>query len=160
MRFDRLTSHLQSAMADAQSMAVGRDHNAIEPTHLLAAMLNQEGGSVRPMLEQAGFNMAGLQQDLQHQIQLLPVVQSPTGEVNLSQNLGRLFNLADKQAQQQGDQYISSESLLLAMLDDSGDVGKTLRKHGDKARLQKVWVWWFRNQVFGKNLISTHTFYR
>ena len=125
-------------MADAQSMAVGRDHNAIEPTHLLAAMLNQEGGSVRPMLEQAGFNMAGLQQDLQHQIQLLPVVQSPTGEVNFSQNLGRLFNLADKQAQQQGDQYISSESLLLAMLDDSGDVGKTLRKHGDKARLQKV----------------------
>ena len=138
MRFDRLTSHLQSAMADAQSMAVGRDHNSIEPVHLLLSLLNQQGGSVRPMLAQAGFDVAGLQQQLQQQLEQLPVVQSPTGEVALSQNLARLLNLADKQSQQRGDQFISSETVLLAAFDDSGDVGKALNKSGNKAQLETV----------------------
>ena len=136
MRLDKLTNHLQSALADAQSLAVGRDHNAIEPVHLLLALLNQQGGAVRPILQKAGFNLPNLQQNLQQQLENLPVVQSPTGEVSLSQNLARLLNLADKQAQQQGDQFISSETVLLAACDDSGDVGRALNQSGDKAQLK------------------------
>ncbi len=136
MRFDRLTNQLQSALADAQSLAVGRDHNSIEPVHLLLAMLGQDGGSTKPILVQAGVDLGNLNQQLQEILAGLPVIQSPTGEVTLSQNLARLFNLADKQAQQQGDQYISSETVLLAIFDDSGDVSRLLKKVADKARVQ------------------------
>jgi ATP-dependent Clp protease ATP-binding subunit ClpB len=138
MRFDRLTSHLQSAIADAQSLAVGKDHNAIEPVHLLLALLRQQGGSVKPMLSQAGFDVAGLTRALEQQLEDLPTIKSPTGEVNLSPNTGRLLNLADKKAQQQGDQFISSETALLAAFDDSSNTGKALRDSGDKAQLERV----------------------
>jgi len=138
MRFDRFTSHLQSAISDAQSMAVGRDNTALEPVHLVLAMLSQQGGAIGPMLSQAGFDLAGLKAALTHQLDQLPRVQTPTGDIAISPELGRLFNLADKQAQQQGDQYITSEAVLLAAFEDKGDLGKSLAKFGDKNKLKAV----------------------
>jgi len=138
MRFDRFTHHLQSAVSDAQSMAVGKDNPSLEPAHLVLALLNQPSSSITPMLNQAGFDMEGLKAELEQQLERLPQIQSPTGEINLSADLGKLFNLADKQAQQQGDQYISSEAVMLAAFDNDGDVGKALTKFGDKGKLQIV----------------------
>ena len=138
MRFDRFTSHLQTAISDAQSMAVGRDNTALEPAHLILALLNQEGSALRPMLSQAGFDTEGLKNELAQQLDRLPQIQSPTGEVNVSPNLGKLLNLADKQAQQLGDQFISSEVVLLAAFEDKGDEGKALAKYGDKAKFQAI----------------------
>ncbi len=137
MRIERFTNQLQTALADAQSLAVGRDNTAIEPVHLLLAMLNQQGGSTRPMLGQAGFDMGGLSRKLQEKIDSLPQVQTPTGDVNLSQNLARLLNLADKRAQKQDDQFISTETVLLAAFDDA-DTGKLLKQFGDQKRLEQV----------------------
>ncbi|MEZ0152958.1 MAG: ATP-dependent chaperone ClpB [Candidatus Reddybacter sp.] len=138
MRQDRLTTQLQNALGEAQSLAVGRDHTAIEPLHLIHALLNQQGGAVRPMLGQAGFDVAGLQNELNAKLEDLPKIQSPTGDVSISQDLSRLLNLADKLAQQQGDQFISSEALLLSLFDSSDKAGKLLAKFGDKKRLQDV----------------------
>lgn len=138
MRQDRLTTQLQNALGEAQSLAVGRDHTAIEPLHLVHALLNQQGGAVRPMLGQAGFDVAGLQAELNSKLDALPKIQSPTGDVSISQDLSRLLNLADKLAQQQGDQFISSEVVLLSLFDSSDEAGKLLAKFGDKKRLQDV----------------------
>ena len=124
MRIDKLTNQLQSALADAQSIAVGNDHSAIEPIHLLLALLNQQGGSIRPILNRAGFDVAGLQSELNNQLDKLAKISSPTGEANLSQDLSRLLNMADRSAQQKGDQFISSEILLLAALEDKGSLGQ------------------------------------
>ena len=131
MRIDKLTNQLQSALADAQSMAIGNDHSGIEPVHLLLALLNQEGGSVRPILNRAGFDVVGLQQSLNSELQRLAKISKPIGEANLSQDLGRLMNLADRAAQKKGDQYISSEVLLMVAMEDTGSLGKTLAKFGD-----------------------------
>ncbi len=138
MRQDRLTTQLQNALGEAQSLAVGRDHTAIEPLHLVHALLNQQGGAVRPMLGQAGFDVAGLQAELSSKLESLPKIQNPTGDVSISQDLSRLLNLADKLAQQQGDQFISSEVVLLSLFDSSDEAGKSLAKFGDKKRLQEV----------------------
>ena len=138
MRQDRLTTQLQNALGEAQSLAVGRDHTAIEPLHLVQALLNQQGGAVRPMLGQAGFDVAGLQAELNSKLDALPKIQNPTGDVSISQDLSRLLNLADKLAQQQGDQFISSEVVLLSLFDSSDQAGKSLAKFGDKKRLQEV----------------------
>ncbi len=138
MRQDRLTTQLQNALGEAQSLAVGRDHTAIEPLHLVHALLNQQGGAVRPMLGQAGFDVAGLQAELNSKLETLPKIQNPTGDVSISQDLSRLLNLADKLAQQQGDQFISSEVVLLSLFDSSDEAGKLLAKFGDKKRLQDV----------------------
>jgi len=89
MRIDKLTNQLQNALADAQSIAVGNDHSAIEPVHLLLALLNQQGGSVRPILNRAGFDVQGLQQELNRQLDNLAKISSPTGDANLSQDLFR-----------------------------------------------------------------------
>lgn len=137
MRIDKFTSQLQSALADAQSLAVGRDHTAIEPAHLLSALLKQQGGSARPMLQQAGFNLAAVEKAIAEKMESLPRLQKPTGDVNLSQHLGRVLNLADKRAQQQGDQFISSESVLLALFDDS-DASKLLKPYGEVKKLEQV----------------------
>jgi ATP-dependent Clp protease ATP-binding subunit ClpB len=131
MRIDKLTNQLQSALAEAQSMAIGNDHSGIEPVHLLLALLNQEGGSVRPILNRAGFDVVGLQQSLNSELQRLAKISKPIGEANLSQDLGRLMNLADRAAQKKGDQYISSEVLLMVAMEDTGSLGKTLAKFGD-----------------------------
>ena len=138
MRIDKLTNQLQSALADAQSLAVGRDHSAIEPVHLLLALLNQQGGSIRPILNRAGYDVSGLQEAFNGQLEKLATVTAPTGEANLSQDLGRLLNMADRAAQQKGDDFISSEMVLVAALEDKGVMGKTLKKFGDVAKAKEA----------------------
>ena len=136
MRMDKLTTRFQQALADAQSMAVGRDHNVLEPVHVLLALINQPGGSARPLLAKSGVNMSGLQQDLDGVLARLPSVAGQEGSISAGNDLTRLLNLTDKLAQQHGDQYIASEWFLLAALEDRGDVGRALKAAGaDKAAL-------------------------
>ncbi|USE34860.1 ATP-dependent chaperone ClpB [Endozoicomonas sp. SCSIO W0465] len=130
MRMDRLTSKLQSALADAQSMAIGKDNSQIEPVHLLLALIDQKGGSVKPLLMQVGFDVSTLRGELAGMLEQLPQVSSPTGDIQTSQALYRMLNLADKKAQQTGDQFISSETMLLVMMEDSGPLGKLLGSQG------------------------------
>ncbi|MBB1520265.1 ATP-dependent chaperone ClpB [Aquipseudomonas guryensis] len=130
MRIDRLTSKLQLALSDAQSVAVGLDHPAIEPLHLMQALLDQQGGSIKPLLMQVGFDVNGLRQALSKELDHLPKIQNPTGDVNLSQDLARLLNQADRLSQQKGDQFISSEVVLLAAMDESTKLGKLLLGQG------------------------------
>ena len=130
MRMDKLTSKFQLALADAQSLAVGRDHNYIEPVHVLVALLDQEGGSVRHLLTQASVNTNLLRSHLGQMLERLPTVEGASGEVHISNDLTRLLNLTDKLAQQRKDQYISSELFVLATLEDKGEVGKLLREAG------------------------------
>ncbi|MGK0496216.1 ATP-dependent chaperone ClpB [Neptuniibacter pectenicola] len=139
MRPDKFTSQLQEALADAQSLAVGRDHNYIEPVHLLHALLEQKQGSAVQLLAQAGADMQRLKSLTAQYIDRLPSVQNPDGEIRFSQDVARVFNKTDKIAQQRGDQYIASELLLLALLDDKSDAGKALRESGvSKDRLEAV----------------------
>jgi len=114
------------ALSDAQSLAVGKDHNLIEPAHLLSVLVDQKGGSLRPLLMQTGFDIPALRNDLQKIINELPVVKDHGGEVQVSPDLAKLLNMADKISQQSGDQYISSENVLLAAMDDKGQLGKLL----------------------------------
>ena len=130
MRIDRLTSKLQLALSDAQSLAVGLDHAAIEPLHLMQALLDQQGGSIKPLLMQVGFDVASLRKALTKELDHLAKIQSPTGDVNLSQDLARLLNQADRLSQQKGDQFISSELVLLAAMDESTRLGKLLLGQG------------------------------
>ncbi|MDX1454426.1 MAG: ATP-dependent chaperone ClpB [Gammaproteobacteria bacterium] len=127
---DKLTSKFQLALADAQSLAVGRDHQYIEPSHLLLALLNQEGGTVRPLLQKAGVNLNVLRLQLQEALDRLPQVQGSAGEVHLSNDLGKLLNQTDKLAQQRKDQFISSELYVLAAVDDKGPAGKAMKEAG------------------------------
>jgi ATP-dependent Clp protease ATP-binding subunit ClpB len=136
MRNDKLTSRFQNALSDAQSLAVGRDHQMIEPAHLLAALLDQQGGSLRPLFAKAGANVAKLRTELTALLDRLPRVEGTAGEVHVSQELSRLLNVTDKLAQQRGDQYISSELFALAALEDRGELGKLLKGSGlTKAKL-------------------------
>ena len=130
MRMDQMTSKLQAALSDAQSLAVGHDNNFIEPVHLVAALLDQKGGSVRPLLSQTGFNIADLRTRLQQLIDRLPKVQGNAGDVSLSNELGRMMNQADKLAQKSGDKFISSESIVLVAMSDKGELGKLLNSYG------------------------------
>jgi len=130
MRIDRLTSKLQLALSDSQSLAVGLDHPAIEPAHLLQALIDQQGGSIKPLLMQVGFDVAGLRKELAKELDRLPKIQNPTGDVNMSPELARLLNQADRLAQQKGDQFISSELVLLAAMDENTKVGKVLLGQG------------------------------
>ncbi|WOJ93472.1 ATP-dependent chaperone ClpB [Congregibacter variabilis] len=130
MRMDKLTNPLQSALADAQSLAVGRDHNQIDSAHLLQALINQQGGAARPLLQRAGSNIDALQQSLRAVIDALPVVSDSTGEVHVSPDLSRVLNLSDKKAQQGGDSFISSELVLQALLEAGSAVGKALTDSG------------------------------
>ena len=127
MRMDKLTTKFQTALAEAQSMAVGRDHQFIEPTHLLLALLNQEGGSVRPLLEKAGANVSKLRSELMAALDRLPKVEGTAGEVHVSNDLSRLLNVTDKLAQQRGDEYIASELFVLAAFEDRGTLKTILR---------------------------------
>ncbi|AVU77893.1 ATP-dependent chaperone ClpB [Pseudomonas sp. Fig-3] len=130
MRIDRLTSKLQLALSDAQSLAVGLDHPGIEPAHLMQAMLEQQGGSIKPLLMQVGFDVSSLRKELAKELDQLPKIQNPTGDVNMSQDLARLLNQADRLAQQKGDQFISSELVLLAAMDENSKLGKLLLGQG------------------------------
>jgi len=136
MRNDKLTSRLQTALADAQSLAVGRDHQLLEPAHVLLALLDQQGGSLRPLLAKTGANAARIRTDLTALLDRLPKVDGTPGEVHVSQDLTRTLNVTDKLAQQRGDQYISSELFALAALDDRGELGRLLKSAGlTKAKL-------------------------
>ncbi|HVR82028.1 MAG TPA: Clp protease N-terminal domain-containing protein, partial [Luteimonas sp.] len=130
MRMDKLTSRFQQALSDAQSLAVGRDHNLIEPVHLLVALLDQSGGSIKPLLAQAGVNLPLLRERLGEILEKLPKVSGQAGNVSVGNDLARLLNVADKLAQQRGDAFIASELFLLAALDDSGDSGRALKAAG------------------------------
>jgi ATP-dependent Clp protease ATP-binding subunit ClpB len=130
MRFDKLTTRFQQALADAQSLAVGHDNPYIEPQHLLAALLDQEDGASASVLARAGVNVAGLRQALKQAIGRLPKVEGTGGEVNVSRELANLLNLADKEAQKRGDQFIASELFLLALTQDRGETGRLLKQYG------------------------------
>jgi ATP-dependent Clp protease ATP-binding subunit ClpB len=130
MRMDKLTSKFQLALADAQSLAVGRDHQYIEPLHVMLSLLDQQGGSVRPLLDKAGVNINQLRTQLDEALDRLPHVEGVGGEVHVSNELNRQLNLTDKLAQKRGDQYISSELFVLAALEDKGSLGTILRNAG------------------------------
>ncbi len=137
MRMDKLTSRFQQALSDAQSLAVGRDHNVIEPAHLLLALLDQQGGGTRPLLGQAGVNVPVLRERLTEALERMPKVTGQAGQLSVGNDLSRLLNVTDKLAQQRGDAFIASELFVLAALDDGGDAGKALTAAGaDKARLE------------------------
>ncbi len=122
MRLDKLTSKFQMALADAQSLAIGRDHQFIEPAHLMVALLDQQGGTVRGLLTKAGGNVNLLRSQLGNAVDRLPKVEGAGGEVHLGNELTKLFNLTDKLAQRRKDEYISSELFVLAALDDSSSL--------------------------------------
>ncbi|MDE1898683.1 MAG: ATP-dependent chaperone ClpB [Xanthomonadaceae bacterium] len=137
MRMDKLTSRFQQALADAQSLAVGRDHNLIEPAHVLLALLDQQGGSTAPLLTRAGVNVPTLRQRLGEALDKLPKVSGQEGNVTAGNDLTRILNLTDKLAQQRGDQFIASELFVLACLDDRGAAGSALKAAGaTKATLE------------------------
>ncbi|MFO1388405.1 ATP-dependent chaperone ClpB [Cellvibrio sp.] len=140
MRIDRLTNQLQLVLADAQSLAVGRDHSQLEPIHLLAAMIDQKGaGSVRLLLNQAGFDVAGLRDALSKKLDDLPSIKNPTGEVAMSPDMGRLLNLADRYAQKIGDKFVSSDAVLIvAMKDPQSSINELLKQFGNEQRLQQA----------------------
>ena len=130
MRLDKLTSKFQMALADAQSLAVGQDHQFIEPSHVMVALLDQQGGSVRGLLTKAGANVNLLRSQLGDAIDRLPKVEGAGGDVHFSNDLGKLFNITDKLAQKRDDQYISSELFVLAALDDSSPLRSIFEQAG------------------------------
>ena len=139
MRMDKLTSRFQQALADAQSLAVGRDNNMLEPAHVLAALLDQQGGSTGPLLTQAQVNVPALRQRVGEILDRLPRVSGEEGNINLGNDLNRVLNLTDKLAQQRGDQFIASELFVLALLEDRGEVGGALKAAGaTKERLESA----------------------
>jgi ATP-dependent Clp protease ATP-binding subunit ClpB len=139
MRQDKLTSTFQMALADAQSLAAGRDHATIEPAHLLMALLDQSAGTVRPLLDKAGVNLNQLRPQLTALLERLPTVEGGTADLHLSNGLTRLLNVTDKLAQKRGDQFISSELFVLALLDDKGDVSAILKATGaSKEAMEKA----------------------
>ncbi|PWK44450.1 ATP-dependent chaperone ClpB [Pleionea mediterranea] len=139
MRMDKLTSKFQLAIADAQSLAIGRDHQFIEPVHLMVSLINQEGGTVRPLLTKASVNVHALRSQLLEALDQLPQVEGNDGEIHISNDLARLLNLCDKISQQRNDQYISSELFVLAALDDKGNLGRILKDLGaDKKSIEQA----------------------
>lgn len=139
MRFDKLTTKFQQALADAQSMAVGQDNPYIEPHHLLLALLQQEDGGTTSLLQRSGTNVAPLRDKLKQSVERLPKVAGTTGEISISRDLVNMFNLADKEAQKRSDQFIASEMFLLAILEDKGESGRLLKQHGaNRAALEQA----------------------
>src|SRR3981081_1343167 len=130
MRFEKFTTKLQEALAEAQSNALGRDHQYIEPQHLLLALLNQEDGGVAGLISKAGGTPNALKKALSDSIARLPKVEGTAGEVMVSRDLAQLLNVADKEAQKRGDQYIASELFLLAAVADKGETGRILKSAG------------------------------
>ncbi|MYM41395.1 ATP-dependent chaperone ClpB [Duganella qianjiadongensis] len=130
MRQDKLTTKLQEALSDSQSLAVGNDNQYIEPVHLLTALLNQNDGSARSLLQRAGVNLGGLIKALGSSLERLPKVSGTNGDVQASRELIAVLNLSDKEAQKRNDQFISSEMVLLALTDDKSDAGKLARENG------------------------------
>jgi ATP-dependent Clp protease ATP-binding subunit ClpB len=139
MRFEKLTTKLQEALGEAQSLALGRDQQYIEPEHLLAALLAQGDGGVAGLLAKAGGNVQKLRKELEEAVSRLPKVEGTAGDVMISRELTQLLNVADKEAQKRGDQYIASELFLLAAAADKGRLGSLLKSAGvSKAALEKA----------------------
>ncbi|WP_370548197.1 ATP-dependent chaperone ClpB [Edwardsiella tarda] len=134
MRLDRLTNKFQLALADAQSLALGRDNQFIEPIHLMSAMLNQDGGTVRPLLASAGVDIGAFRQSLEQAISRLPQVEGTGGDVQPSNELIRVLNLCDKLAQKHNDTYISSELFILAAMEERGKLADMLKAAGASAQ--------------------------
>jgi ATP-dependent Clp protease ATP-binding subunit ClpB len=130
MRLDSFTSKFQLALSDAQSIALGRDHQYIEPVHLMTALLNQQGGSVRPLFDQANININALRSALAEAVERLPRVDGAGGDVQLGKNSVILLNLSDKIAQKRKDEYITSEVFVLAALEDKDKLGDILKQVG------------------------------
>ncbi|RXZ44197.1 ATP-dependent chaperone ClpB [Crenobacter cavernae] len=130
MRFDKLTTKFQQAIADAQSAALANDNAYIEPQHLLLAMLDDAEGGVGSLLARAGVSLAGLKTALRNAIERMPKVQGTGGEITVSRELANLLNLTDKAAMQKGDAYIASELFLAALVDDKGETGRLLKENG------------------------------
>jgi ATP-dependent Clp protease ATP-binding subunit ClpB len=130
MRSDKLTSKFQMALADAQSLAVGQDHQFIEPVHVMVALLDQQGGTVRGLLTKAGVNVNLLRSQLGDAVDRLPKVEGAGGELHISNDLTKLFNLTDKLAQKRDDQYISSELFALAAMDESSPIRPIMESAG------------------------------
>ncbi|MCB1928228.1 MAG: type VI secretion system ATPase TssH, partial [Rhodocyclaceae bacterium] len=130
MRFDKLTTKFQQALADAQSIAVGNDQQFIDPLHLTKAMIAQDDGGTVSLLQRAGVNIGSLAKAIDEAIARLPRVEGHGGEVQIGRDLSNLLNLADKEAQKRGDQFIASEMFLLALADDKGESGRLLKQHG------------------------------
>ena len=136
---DKLTSKFQAALADAQSIALGADNQILEPVHVLQALLDQQGGTVRPLLLKAGANTTRLRSDVAAAIDRLPKVDGTPGEIHVSNDLARLLNVTDKLAQQRGDQFISSELFVLAAFEDKATLAKLLKDAGAaKAAVEKA----------------------
>lgn len=139
MQIDKLTSKFQEALGAAQSLAVGRDHQIIEPAHLMLALLNQQGGTVKPLLSQSGVNVPAYQADLEAQLNRFAQVEGGNGDIRISSDLNRLLNQTDKLAQQRQDQFISSELFVLAAVEEKNQTGELLRKHGaNKTNINNV----------------------
>ena len=139
MRMERLTSKFQQALADAQSLAVGREHQFIEPVHVLIAMLDQRGGTVRPLLSKAGVNVNLLRSQLSELLEKLARVEGAEGDLHISNALGKLLNISDKLSQDRGDEYIASELFLLAAFADKSSLSEVLKSSGaDKKALEKA----------------------
>ena len=130
MRFDKLTTKFQQALADAQSIALANDCGFIEPAHLLLAMIQESDGGIRSLLERAGVNVTALTRETEALVKRLPQVQGTGGEMQASRDLGNLLNLCDKEAAKRGDQFIASELFLLALCDDKGETGRLCRDNG------------------------------
>lgn len=139
MRLDRLTSKFQVAISDAQSLALGKDHQFIEPLHIMLALLDQQGSSIRPLLTLVGCNVDSLRTKISQELDRLPKVSGVDGDIQISPQLGRVLNMCDKVSQQRQDQFISSEIFVLAALDDRGSLGDILRQNGvTKDKLEKA----------------------
>jgi ATP-dependent Clp protease ATP-binding subunit ClpB len=134
MRFDKLTTKFQQAIADAQSAAIGRDNPFIEPVHLLAALLQQEDGTTASLLARGGVNVPRLREAVKQALARLPKVEGQGGEAPISRDLNNLLNLADREAQKRKDQFIASEMFLLALADDKGDAGRLLKEQGGQRK--------------------------
>lgn len=132
MNIEKFTTKFQQAIAEAQSLAIGKDNQFIEPVHLLSALLNQQDGSVAPILTASGVNVAVLRNELNNELAKLPQVSGNGGDVQLSRQLLNILNLCDKLAQQRQDKFISSELFLLAALEEKGAVSEILKKCGAK----------------------------
>ena len=135
MRMDKLTSRFQQAIAEAQSRAVGRDHPAIEPVHVALALLDQDAGGARPLLQQAGINVELLRSKLIQAFERLPTVGQADGQVQIGPELARLLNLTDKAAQKQGDPFIASELFWLAALEGRDALAEALKAAGGRKEL-------------------------
>ncbi|MDD1616902.1 MAG: ATP-dependent chaperone ClpB, partial [Methylococcaceae bacterium NSP1-2] len=128
MRMDKLTSKFQEALANAQSLALGKDHQFIEPVHIMIAMLDQEGGSIKPLLVQMGVNTALIRTELTKELARLATVSGSGGDVQISNETNRLLNLTDKLAQKRNDSFISSELFLLAACEEKGFLQELFKK--------------------------------